>query len=95
MTQIPEWQRDMARAVGTGMIREIVADQRVSPGSLGRSPIVPEEARPNRAVTVPFAKDPPGWEIVSRMMDRQDEMDRQDRILAAAKRLAALKGMVR
>jgi hypothetical protein len=94
---IPEWQRNMSRAVPTGMLREIVAENRVAPGARGRSPIVHEagEARPNRAVVTPYAKDPPGWEIVSRMMDRQDEVDRQDRILAAAKRLAEMKGMVR
>ena len=81
----------------TSVVRDLVADFRVSPQSRGRSPIVhePAEARPNVAVRVPYAKDPPGYDVISRMMDRQDEIDRQDRILEAAKRLAAMKGMMR
>jgi hypothetical protein len=89
---IPEWQRDAARAVPTSVVKDIVADFGVSPQSRGRSPIVhePVEPRPNRAVVTPFAAHPPGWEIVSRMMDHQDAQDRADRIIAAAKRRAVL-----
>jgi hypothetical protein len=92
MTQIPEWQRDMARAVGTGMLREIVAEQRVAPGDRGRSPIVhePVERPPARAVVTPLPKDPPGYRIIEAMMDVQDARDRADRLIEAARRRAAL-----
>jgi hypothetical protein len=88
----PEWQRDMARAVGTGKLREIVAENRVSPQARGRSPIVHEagEARPNPAVVTPYAKDPPGWNVIQQLMDAQDAQDRADRLIEAAKRRAAL-----
>ena len=85
MSKQPEWVKDMARAVGTGMIREIVADNRAG----GRSPR-PEEARPNVAVTVPFAKDPPGYDVITKLLDAQDARDRADRLIEAAKRRAAL-----
>jgi hypothetical protein len=89
---IPEWQRDMSRAVGTGMLREIVAEQRVAPGERGRSPIVHEagEARPNRAVVTLLPKDPPGYRNIEAMMDAQDARDRADRLIEAARRRAAL-----
>jgi hypothetical protein len=90
MTQ--EWQREMARAVGTGMLREIVGENRKAPGDRGRSPIVHEavEPRPNVAVHVPIPKDPPGYSIISKMIDAQDRQDFADRLIEAAKRRAAL-----
>jgi hypothetical protein len=92
MSKLPEWQRDMARAVPGSMIREIVAENRVSPQARGRSPLVHEdgEARPNVAVSVPYPTSPPGYDHISRMMDEQDRLDRQDRIIAASRRRAAL-----
>lgn len=93
---IPEWQREAARAVPTSVIKEIVAENRGAPGDRGRSPIVHEgKARPNAAVTVPYAKDPPGYRYIDAMLSSQDQADRQDRILEAARRLAAMKGLGR
>ena len=90
---IPEWQREAARAVPTSLVRQVVEDFKVSPQSRGRSPLVQErdEARPAQAArVVPLPKDPPGYEIISRMLDAQDQRDRADRLIEAAKRRAAL-----
>jgi hypothetical protein len=95
---IPTWQKEAAAAVPTSVVRQLVADFSVSPQSRGRSPIVREavEARPAQAArVVPLPKDPPGYDVITKLLDHQDEIDRQDRILAAARRLMEMKGMVR
>jgi hypothetical protein len=90
---IPTWQKEAAAAVPTSVVRQLVADFSVSPQSRGRSPIVREagEPRPAQAArVVPLPKDPPGYEIISRLLDAQDQRDRADRLIEAAKRRAAL-----
>jgi hypothetical protein len=90
--RLKRWEREAAAAVPTSVVRDLVADFRVAPGDRGRSPIAHEagEARPSAAVRVPHPEDPPGWGIIARMMDHQDAQDRADRLIAAAKRRAAL-----
>jgi hypothetical protein len=98
MSNIPEWVNDMARAVPSGMIQEIVRENRVAPGDRGRSPIAHEavERQPAQpARVVPYPSSPPGYRYIDAMLNVQDEADRQDRVLAAAKRLMVMKEMGR
>ena len=89
------FERDAAAAVPTSLVKAIVADQRVSPadakrGMIGAEPTGPDRRGPDGGGFRPFAKDPPGWNVIAGMMDAQDAQDRADRLIEAARRRAAL-----
>jgi hypothetical protein len=94
---IAEWQLEASRAVGTDMLRDLMADSRR--GSIHRpSSILPETepAKPtpqpkgNGWVTPPQvnAWSPPGERYFDRMMNEQDARDRAE----AARELASRGG---
>src|SRR5262249_16906232 len=77
---IPEWQAEMARAVPNDLIAGIVNDNRSPPGpsSIAGKPTTSAEKGTGWLKGTPI-EPPPGVEILDRVMDVQDALDRRER----------------
>jgi hypothetical protein len=78
---VPEWQRQMADAVGDDLVRSLVSDFRrgpSQPSSLGTTPDKkPEEPKSGSGWTAPL--DVPGIKLVDQLCEHQDRLDKLEK----------------
>jgi hypothetical protein len=87
---IPEWQLEMANAVGTDLLRDLVADSKRNsqPSSMIAKPKIDEAPRGSWGTgSVPLAQ-PPGVDLIDRMVATQDKLNAAQKVQELASLIA-------
>jgi hypothetical protein len=90
---IPEWQLEMANAVGDDLLRDLVADSKRNsqPSSIAAKPKVEEPPRGSWGTgSVPLSQ-PPGVDLIDRMVKVQDALNAAQKVQELSSLLAMSK----